>query len=264
MKTSQTRTYGVLLTSTLSTLVRDNPCAYALIGAVARKYPSNRAISAWEAKVVMQAERETYTEDEAAQCMRVMETHGLGYVRQDAGNGDFGFVWALLPIIAYELIRAGQPAIPDGFVRFTIAEGDVDEWPGMLTVHKFQLRSNCAVTLELPSDLTYQDVKKLKRVLKALAADDSDDSNDGPAWDFPTTSDHVEDDFPEVDGDKIGTEDIAGSLVISEADAVEFEDDDNFLLPMSVMEDPVLTVQSLLKKKKAKKRKRSKTGWRKF
>jgi hypothetical protein len=255
----------VLMTSTLSTLVRDNPCAYALIGAVARKYPSNRAISAWEAKVVMQTERETYTEDEAAQCMRAMEAHGLGYVRQDAGNGDFGFVWALLPIITYELIRTGQPAIPVGFVRFKIDEGDVDEWPSMLTVHKFQLRSNCAVTLELPSDLTIQEVKKLNRFLKALAQDDSDDSNDGHAWDFPTTSDQVEDDFPdEDDAEDNGAEDLTDSSSDSEVDASEVEEDDNFLLPMSVMEDPVLTVQSLLKNKKAKKRKRSKTGLRKF
>jgi hypothetical protein len=215
------------MTSTLPTLIRDNPCAFALIGAVARKYPCSRAISAWEVKVVMQAERETYTEDEISQCMRAMEVHGLGYLRQDAGNGDFGFVWSLLPIIVYELIRTGQPAVPPGFVRFKIDDGDVDEWPIMLTVHKFQFRSNCAVTLELPRDLTLQEVKKINRFLKALAQVDLADSNGGPAWDFPTSAGFSEDDFPDED-----------DIKDSQEDEVEVEEDDNFLLPMSVMEDP--------------------------
>ena len=226
--------------STLLTLVRDTPCAYALIGSVTRKYPNNRAISAWAAKVVMQAERETYTEDEVRLCMHAMQAHGLGYVRQDAGNGDFGFVWTILPIIAYELIRTGQPAIPDGFVRLMIDESDVDEWPNLLTIHKFQLRPNCAITLELPNDLTIQEVRKIKRFLKALAQDDSDDSTaDRPAWNFPSTSDFSEDDFPEADDAEKTTGDLAESSPHIESDTNQVEEDDDFLLPMSVMEDGV-------------------------
>jgi hypothetical protein len=214
IKTSQTHRAGVFMTSTLLTLVRDNPCAHALIGAVARKYPSHRAISAWQAKVVMQAEGETYTEDQATQCMHVMAELGLGYVRQDAGNGDFGFVWAILPLIAHELIRMGQPAIPEGFVRFKADEGDVDEWSNLLTIHTFQLRPNCAATLELPDGLTRGEVRQLNRFLKALVQDDADDtvdSDDRPAWDLPTTSDCTEDDFPEDEADENNAENVTAN-----------------------------------------------------
>lgn len=259
------------MTSTLLTLVRDNPCAHALIGAVARKYPKSRAISAWQAKVLMQAEGETYTEDQATQCMHAMSAHGLGYVRQDAGNGDYGFVWAILPLIAHELIRTGLPAIPEGFVRFKADAGDVDEWPNLLTIHTFQLRPNCAATLELPEGLTRDEVRQLNRFLKALVQDDADDtvdSNDRPAWDFPATSDCAEDDFPEddfpeEDADEDNADDSSDSSPPSEENE-NVEEDKNFLLPMSVMKDPVFSLHSLLKKKKDKKSKKSKINWRKF
>jgi hypothetical protein len=269
IKTSQAHRSGVFMTSTLLTLVRDNPCANALIGAVARKYPSNRAISAWQAKVLMQAEGETYTEDQATQCMHAMAALGLGYVRQDAGNGDYGFVWALLPLIAYELIRTGQPAIPEGFVRFKADEGDVDEWPNLLTIHTFQLRPNCAATLELPDGLTRDEVRQLNRFLKALVQEESDDSSHGSAWNFPTTSDHFEDDFPEddfpeEDAEDDETEDLSDDSPDDEVDNDDVEEDENFLLPMSVMEDPVFPLQSVQKMKKAKQGKKSKVDWNKF
>jgi hypothetical protein len=246
------------MTSTLSTLIRDNPCAFALIGAVARKYPSSRAISAWEAKVAMQAEEETYTEDQVSQCMRAMETHELGYLRQDAGNGDFGFVWSVLPIIAYELLRTGQPAIPHGFVRIKIDDGDVDEWPTMLAVHKFQLRPNCAVTLELPGNLTRKEVKKINQFLKALVQDDFDDSDDGSAWDDPNIFNRAEDDFPDFDSSDDDVDVLADSPLDSEVDALKVEEDENFLLPMSAMEDPLFQPTLLLKRKKVKKHKLAK------
>ena len=257
--------------STLLTLVRDNPCVHALIGAVAHKYPSNRAISAWQAKVLMQAEGDTYPEDQATQCMHAMAAHGLGYVRQDAGNGDFGFLWAILPLIAHELIRTGQPAIPEGFVRFKADEGDVDEWPNLLTVHTFQLRPNCAATLQLPDGLTREEVRQLNRFLKALVQDDADDtadSGDRTAWDFPTSSDFAEVDFPEddfleEDADEDNADDSSDSSQPSEQNE-NVEEDKNFLLPMSVMKDPVVPLHSLLKRKKDKKRKKSKIDWNKF
>lgn len=252
------------MTSTLLTLVRDNPCAHALIGSVAGKYPKNRAISAWQAKVLMQAEGETYTEDQATQCMHAMAAHGLGYVRQDAGNGDYGFVWALLPLIAYELIRTGQPAIPEGFVRFKGDEGDVDEWPNLSAIHAFQLRPNCAVTLTLPGDLTRQEVKKLKQFMKALTKDDSDESTDGPTWDFPTASDFTEDDFPEDNDAELDEGDFADSSPDSEVGTDEVEETDSFLQPMSVMEDRIGPIHHRLSTKKAKKHKKSKIDLIKF
>lgn len=260
------------MTSTLLTLVRDNPCAHALIGAVARKYPSNRAISAWQAKVLMQAEGQTYSEDQATQSMHAIAELGLGYVRQDAGNGDFGFVWAILPLITHELIRMGQPAIPEGFVRFKADEGDVDEWPNLLTIHTFQLRPNCAATLELPDGLTRGEVRQLNRFLKALVQeDDADvdtaDSDDRQAWDFPTSSDCTVDDFPEDDfPEEYPDEDNADDSDTSppNEDNENVEEDKNFLLPMSVMKDPVFPLHSLLKTKKNKKRKKSKIDWNKF
>ena len=260
------------MTSTLLTLVRDNPCAHALIGAVARKYPKNRAISAWQSKVLMQAEGETYTEEQVAQCMPTMDALGLGYVRQDAGNGDYGLVWAVLPLIANELIRTGLPAIPDGLVRFEADEYEVDEWPHLLTIHTFQLRPNCAATLELPDGLTREEVRQLNRFLKALVQDDADldtaDSDDRLAWAFPTTSDcteddFLEDDFPEEEADEDNVDDSSDASPPSEANE-NVEEDENFLLPMSVMKDPVFPLHSLLKKKKAKKSKKSKVDWSKF
>ena len=251
------------MTSTLITLVRDDPCAYALIGAVARTHPHSQATSAWQAKVAMQAEGETYSEDQAEQSMRTMEAHGLGYVRQDAGNGDFGFLWAILPIIAYELIRTGQPSIPQGFVRFKVDYGDVDAWPDLLTIHKFKLRPNCTVTLTLPDDLTRNEVKKLKQFLKALAQDDSDDSNDGPAWDFPTASDFAEDDFPEDDAE-VDEADFADNSQDSEVGTDEVEETDRFLLPMSVMEGGIGPINHRRSKKKTKKSKKSMMDWSKF
>jgi len=224
--------------SSLATLVRENPCAFALIGSMARKYPRTRMMSARRAKDVLQADGEIFPNDQIQECLRKMADQRLGIVRWSADADDFVFVWAILPVMAYELIRTGQP-VPDDSTHFAPAGDDDFEIDGSdpLPVHQFQLRSDCTIHFGLPDDLTMGEVKKIQLFLKALATD----AQHGRWSLVHATSDAADDDFPEDDD--------ADDALRQALD--ESTEDDDFYQPMSSMDDdpePKVPVKSKKKK----------------
>lgn len=170
----------------ITSLSRDNPCAFALIGIMGRTYPRVRYMSLEWAKSLLQADGENFSEAQVLECLNHMAAHHLGALRHDWDN-DPGFVWAVLPAMAYELIRTGKPCTPDlPLFTPTAADTDLDMcFTDAMPVHKFQLRSNCTITLELPNDLTKTEVRKIQLFLKALAHEELDFDD----WSFPPVDD---------------------------------------------------------------------------
>lgn len=185
----------------ITSLSRDNPCAFALIGIMGRTYPRVRFMSLAWAKTLLQADGENFSEAQVLDCLNQMAAHNLGTLRHDLDN-DPGFVWAVLPAMAYELIRTGKPCTADlPLFTPTAADADLDMcFMDAMPVHKFQLRSNCTITLELPSDLTKSEVRKIQFFLKALAYDElEDDESELDEWPFPTGDDDDADTSPDED-----------------------------------------------------------------
>jgi hypothetical protein len=226
--------------TSLATLVRENSCVFALIGSMARKYPRARMMSARRAKEVLQADGEYFPKDQIQECLRKMADQRLGIFRWSADADDFVFVWAVLPVMALELMRTGQD-VPDELAHFAPAGNDDFEIDGSdpLPVHQFQLRSDCTIHFGLPDDLTMGEVKKIQLFLKALATD----AQYGNRWPFAhATSKAGDDDFPE-DAD-------ADDALRQALD--ESTEDDDFYQPMSSMDDdpePEVPVKSKKKKK---------------
>ena len=187
----------------ITSLSRDNPCAFALIGIMGRTYPRVRYMSLAWAKTLLQADGENFSEAQVLECLNQMTAHHLGTLRHDLDN-DPGFVWAVLPAMAYELIRTGKPCTPDlPLFTPTAADADLDMcFMDAMPVHKFQLRSNCTITLELPTDLTKTEVHKIQLFLEALAYEESE-LND---WPFPTVVDDDDDDADTILDETDGTD----------------------------------------------------------
>ena len=204
----------------ITSLSRGNPCAFALIGIMGRTYPRVRYMSLAWAKNLLQVDGEDFSEAQVLECLNAMAAHHLGTLRHDLDN-DPGFVWAVLPAMAYELIRTGKPCTADlPLFMPTEVDADLDMcFMDAMPVHKFQLRSNCTITLELPYDLTKTEVRKIQLFLKALAHQESEPDE----WPFHAVDDDDDDD--DGDGGDADT-------ILDEADATGKEP---FLQPMPPM-----------------------------
>lgn len=197
------------MSSALTALVRTNPCASALICALGRNYPRCRNVSASRALVILQSEGENFQNDQVIEALRIMAQAGLGILRWNADAEEFLFAWSLLPATVREMVRTGQ-SLDGGCADFFPAgdEGFNIEIAEPMLKHRFQLRNDLTIGLELTDNLTKREARKIYKFLRAVAFK-------VPAWPFETTkhkrphkfdglahllkskSHNSEDDFPE-------------------------------------------------------------------
>lgn len=208
------------MSAALSALVRTNPCAFLLISAMGRNYPLCRNVSRSRAQTILQAEGENFPSDQVVEALRSMSQAGLGNLRWIDGTEEFNFAWALTPATVLESVRSGLSldAVTADFKP--AREDDFDmELEDPLCKHRFQLRRDCVIGLELPENLTKREARMIFKFLKALAFRVE-------TWPFPTSFIFKEGDSPAEDFDEVsGDSDDKADAPSDGVDNDEFDED---------------------------------------
>ena len=146
----------------LSALVRTYPCACSLIEVVARNYPRCRALSATRAQLILESVGENYSMNQIATSLQKMAEAGLGKARWNSEAEEFTFEWSYLPAAAGEMIRTGQSIDMEN----SNAQDPEEDGPGTgindpMQHHRFLLRSDCTIGLDLPENLSKIEALKI-------------------------------------------------------------------------------------------------------
>lgn len=192
-------------------LMQVNPCAHALVLAYARNHPHDRYTDVAHAQALLQSEGQAFPRSTIAASFSAMELCGLGHafpLMDEPGEGK-GFQWAVLPGVVMEALRTGVLPDPESAPANNLVElKTYDEIPHSLPVHRFRLRPDCTVCLNLPDDLTTNEANRLSMFLQSLVREDG--------WPYATRRDFAAgddgDDFNEVDEDELDEAEVQAFL----------------------------------------------------
>lgn len=186
---------------TLAQLVQANPCAHALILAYAHNHPLARYSDADDAHALLQSQGQPYPQSVVRGAFRDMTRCGLGqsFCVNETRGDDSGFRWSALPMVVLEALRTGTALPLDATPATDVFKPEPgDEIARTLPVHRFPLRPDCTVRLDLPGDLTRKEAKRLGMFLLSLSDN---------LWPFPVSGDDLDDgEHEEMDADEIEAE----------------------------------------------------------
>lgn len=173
---------------TLAQLVQVNPCVHALLLACARNHPHDRYTDADHVAALLQAEGQAFPPSVITGSFLEMARCGLGKPFT-TDLLEHGFHWAVLPLVALEFLRTGTSPVGDSALAADIAVPQRgDPVAHSLPVHRFRLRTDCTVRLDLPEDLTDAEASRIGEFLASLVCQKkklwSDIDDDLPEDDF--------------------------------------------------------------------------------
>ena len=200
--------------TTLAQLVKVNPCAHALILAYARNHPHDRYTDVDHAQALLQAEGQAYPRNTITASFCDMELCGLGraFFQMGQHGAGRGFHWAVLPLVALEALRTGTlPRLETAPADESLDPEANDETPHSLPVHRFRLRPDNTVRLDLPDDLTSEEARRLAIFIKSLVREDG--------WPYATCDDDLAgnddddgDDIEDFDDDELDVKEVQTCL----------------------------------------------------